>query len=68
MEKNVILYTIHCPRCKVLAKKLEQKGIEFEECTDIEIMKDKGFLSSPMLEIDGKLYDFSEAISWLKEK
>lgn len=27
--ENVILYTTHCPRCLVLANKLQEKGIHY---------------------------------------
>ena len=27
----IVLYTVDCPKCKVLEKKLESNGIEFEK-------------------------------------
>lgn len=61
MEK-VILYSTNCPRCRVLEAKLKQKNIEYELIDDIEIMQKKGFEFAPMLEIDGVIYDFKNAI------
>ena len=38
----ITLYSTHCPRCKVIMKKLEAKGLEYEEVTSIEQMKALG--------------------------
>jgi len=64
---RVILYTTHCPKCKVLEVKLKQKAIDFEIIDDEKVMIDKGFMSAPMLEVDEKVMDFSAAINWIKE-
>lgn len=61
MEK-VILYSTNCPKCRVLEAKLKQNNIEYELIDDIEIMREKGFEFAPMLEIDGVIYDFKNAI------
>lgn len=62
---KVILYTIHCPQCVVLEKKLKAKNIVYEEITDQNIMRKKGFLSSPILEVDGVIMQFEEANNWV---
>ena len=59
---SVVLFSTHCPRCNVLEKKLQQKNISYEEVNDVEIMKEKGYLSVPVLEVDGKSMDFKEAV------
>ena len=64
---KVILYQHGCPRCKVLKMKLDEKGIQYEEVTDIEVMKEKGFQEAPKLEVaDGVVMNFKEAVEWLK--
>lgn len=65
---NVILYSTHCPKCKVLEMKLKQKNIGYEEVTDVELMQEKGFKSVPKIEVDGAVYDFKEAVDWIKEQ
>ena len=65
-NKKIILFTIHCTKCKVLEKKLEHAGIKFETNEDIEEMGRRGYESAPMLEVDGVSYNFGEAIKWLK--
>ena len=62
---NVILYSNHCPKCNVLEKKLKGKNIEYEEVNDVEIMKKKGYLMLPVLEINGESMDFKEANDWV---
>lgn len=62
---TVILYSTHCPKCNVLEKKLKQKNILYEEVNNIEIMKDKGYLSVPILEVDGVSMDFKTASDWI---
>lgn len=68
MILNVVLYSTHCPKCNVLESKLNQKGINYEEVNDIKIMREKGFMSAPNLEVDGVVYDFKEAVKWIGER
>ena len=66
---KVILWSTHCPRCKVLEAKLNQKNIEFEKNTDVEQMRAKGFEEAPKLELaDGMIFDFKQAVDWIGEQ
>lgn len=58
------LYTTDCPKCKVLKKKLDEKGLSYVECADIDKMVSKGIMSVPVLEIEERLLQFSEAVEW----
>lgn len=62
---EVILYSTHCPRCLVLEEKLEDADVEFSIVEDENAIKDKGFLSAPILEVDGECMDFSKAVKWV---
>ena len=62
----VVLYSTNCPRCKVLKAKMDQAGIDYTEVTDIDVMTEKGFIEAPMLELDGKLMNFSQGLVWIK--
>ena len=62
---KVILYSTHCPKCTVLEKKLNQKNIQYDIVTDIDLMQEKGFLSLPVLDVDGDIMDFGDAIKWV---
>lgn len=56
------LFTIHCPKCKVLETKLKQKNIDYEEILDEEIIKKEGIDELPILELDdGTRLSFIEA-------
>ena len=65
---NIILYSTHCPKCRVLEQKLKQNNITFEEINDVDIMMEKGFATAPVLEVDGVVYGFKEAVEWMKEQ
>jgi glutaredoxin len=65
---EVILYGNGCPKCRVLETKLKQKGVDYTEISDIDLMTEKGFMTIPMLEIDGKILNFTEANTWINEK
>lgn len=67
MEEKIILYTIGCPKCKVLKMKLDKAGIKYEICEDIETMKNKNIMSAPSLEVGTEMLDFSAAIKWIAQ-
>ena len=66
MEEKVILWSTHCPRCKVLETKLKQKNIAFQENTNVDEMTTRGFKEAPKLEVGGIVLDFKQAVEWLK--
>lgn len=61
----MILYTTHCPKCNILEKKLQAKNMSYEVCEDKTIMLEKNLSYLPILEVDGKLLDFSSAVSYI---
>lgn len=65
---EVILFSTGCPKCRVLESKLKQKGINYVENNDVELMQEKGFVSVPKLEVDGVVYDFKKAVEWIGEQ
>ena len=67
MGDKIVLYEHGCPRCKVIKMKLDQKGINYENVNDIEVMKAKGFAEAPKLEVNGVVMGFKEAMDWIKE-
>lgn len=62
---KVILYTTHCPKCMVLEKKLKSKNISYTENTNVGEMLERGFDTTPMLEVDEKVMNFKEANTWI---
>ena len=67
---HVILHTTNCPKCRVLEQKLNMKNIAFEKNTDIdiELLKSKGFMSAPVLQVGDKFMDFVSANNWILEQ
>lgn len=65
---EIILYTTHCPKCKVVEFKLKQKNIAYTECEDIQKMRDLNITSAPVLSVDGNLYEFTQAVEWIRNK
>lgn len=63
---NLILYTIHCPKCTVLQKKLDAKGLNYRTCEDTNIMQKLGINLLPVLQVNNKLLSFSEAIQYIE--
>lgn len=64
----ITLYTIDCPKCKILEKKLEQANVQYEICKDRDIIIAKGFDLMPVLEVDGQVMGFGEAVKWVNER
>ena len=66
----ITVYTTEgCPRCYVLKTKLQQKGIPFEEFTDVDKMIEMGITACPMMSVDGgELMDFSQAVKYVNER
>lgn len=61
-------FTTGCPKCKILKKKMDDKGILYNTVTDIEVMTALGIDSVPVLQFDdGTLMDFGKAIKWINE-
>ncbi len=63
---KVILYTNDCPKCKILKIKLDEKNISYEIFDDMDEMLKRGFRSMPMLDVDGKVMTFLDAVEWTK--
>ena len=67
MDK-IILYSNNCPRCKILKKKLDDNKINYEIIDDVDTMIDKGLSTVPVLEINGRMLDFKEAVEWVNKR
>lgn len=67
---NIVLYTIDCPNCLVLEKKLKAKNIEFLKVSDRDIIVAKGFGDSafPILEVGGVTMSYKTAIQWINNQ
>lgn len=62
------IYSTGCPRCKILKAKMDQKHLEYEECTDVDKMLKIGIKSVPVLGVEDKLLTFEEAVKFVNER
>lgn len=63
---KTVLYSTGCPKCKILKKKLDEKGIEYSEVNDVDAMLALNIDAVPVL-IDGNnRMGFKEALDWVK--
>ena len=67
----IVLYTIHCARCKVLEMKLKQTGLEYSVVDDEDAVvnagKEHGITGAPILEVDGEFLKFEDAVKFVNE-
>ena len=66
---KVTFYSTHCPKCRVVEKKLKSLNIEYTEIDDANVMMEKGLRAAPALQIDdGEIMNFTAAIKWLNSQ
>lgn len=65
---EIILYSTGCPKCSVIKKKLDAKGIEYAENSAVDTMVALGISQVPVLSVDGELLSFVEANQWVNER
>ena len=67
---NIVLYTIDCPSCLILEKKLKAKNINFLKVSDVETIRAKGFGDSsfPILDVEGITMNYKTAIQWINNQ
>ena len=63
---KVVFYTIGCPQCLLVERKLKEKHIQYEEKNDIEEMISLGFEHAPILVVAGKSMGVRESLKWIK--
>lgn len=62
---EIKFYTIDCPACMVLEKKLEAKGVVFTKINDIETLQSLNIEQFPVLEVNNEFLSYSKAIKWV---
>ena len=63
---KVVFYTVGCPQCLLVERKLKEKHIQYEEKNDIEEMISLGFKHAPILVVDDKVMGVKDALNWIK--
>lgn len=62
------LYTTACPKCEVLKSKLDAKGIQHETIKGAKAIQELGYMSAPLLEVDGEVLEFGDAVEWVNRQ
>jgi len=65
---NIILYTTGCPGCRALRLSLDDNGVKYSICTDVDAMQGLGITSVPVLSVDGKLMGYNDAVEWVMNR
>lgn len=65
---EVIFYSTHCPKCKVLKTKLDSKKINYIENNSVEDMLALGVQMAPVLKVGEEIMDFSAAVKWINSQ
>ena len=65
----IYIYTIGCPACNVLIKKIVQKDLQATLIQDQKTFDELNIDAFPMMRIDnGPLMNYQEALGWLKNQ
>lgn len=54
-----------CGMCRTIHMMLDKKGIEYEECQDLQVMKEIGINHTPTLDVDGVLLSGREILDYI---
>lgn len=63
-----IYKTEHCPMCKTLMARLEEKKIQFNIIDDPEQLKAANITYVPVLAVNNKFLNFAQALQWIGEQ
>jgi len=66
---KIIFYTIHCPACDCLGDELNNSNVDYCMVDDEDELVKRGLDNKhfPMLEVNGKLMDYAQAMRWAKK-
>lgn len=68
INNEIVLFSTGCPKCRILLKKLDSKGLDYTENKSIEEMQELGITSAPVLKVGEELLDFKSAIRWVDQQ
>ena len=68
MGESRILYSSNeCTRCKLVKQMLDIHNVRYTEINDKRIMIDKEIENVPALEINEKIMEYQEVLTWLQQ-
>ncbi len=59
---DVVMYSTGCPSCRVLKQKLDDKGIKYTVHDSVDEMLALGITKVPVLQVNGKIYEYNDAL------
>lgn len=62
---EIIFYSTHCPRCRVLEAKLKEKKVQYSEINSEDEIIALGLKSIPTLKVNGENLLYLDAIKWV---
>lgn len=69
---NIKFYTIDCTACNVLEKKLNAKNLTYETIKDLDTIQkiavQHAITSAPILEVDGDVMSYADAVNWVNKQ
>ena len=65
--ENVILFTQPtCPQCRTIHMILDNLHFNYDECQDLEKMKEIGINHTPALSVDGQIFYGNDIVKYAK--
>lgn len=62
----IVVYTIGCPACNILEKKLKQKGLIYSIVDDPKIHAELGIVQFPEMSVNcGPRMKYTDAVKWI---
>lgn len=56
----------NCPKCKILKQKLKQKGVEYKEESNVDLLLAMGIDFLPVLQVDDEpLLNYKQAVEYV---
>lgn len=65
-NKNIVLFSNECSKCRILEHKLNEKKIVFTKESNLDEIIKQGFRSIPVLKVNDKYLDFLKAVENIK--
>lgn len=69
---DIKFYTIDCTACNVLERKLNAKNLTYETIRDSDAIRkvavQHAITSAPILEVDGVVMSYADAVSWVNKQ
>lgn len=66
--EEVILYSMGCPACGVLKKKLDEKRVRYTENNSVKEMTALGIKQVPVLKVGDHMMTLKEAVDWVSRQ